>query len=119
MPQLDFLLSANEERRLVSAAFEQCLRLVPDADYDTPRYVTAGNLIRYCAYRARTQLFFILADDYVRSPLEFRCFSAGPKPGRYFIMQRNGGPTIDLRAPSQRRESATSEYGSGFADREK
>jgi hypothetical protein len=41
-------------------------------------------------------LFFLLADSFYRVPLEIRCYSSGPKLGKFYIVQKNGGPAITL-----------------------
>lgn len=112
MPELGFVLSASEETNVLKLVFDQGGWLVPDLNYTIPQYVTIGSYETYLDYRKQTRLFFILHPSYLKSPLDLHSIE---KDGRtvYFIMQRNGGPTIDFLSCVEYKEKGKAYISTG------
>ncbi len=88
-----------DERALVKAALSLGVRIVPSKDYETSQPVIVSSVEAFEPERAETNLFFLVSDSWLRCPIEVRQYATGPKSGKYFLMQRNGGPSIDLFCP--------------------
>jgi hypothetical protein len=113
MAELGFILSKMEEGLLVQDVLDMGAWLVPDIHYQTPELARITMLGDYERFRKVTRLFFILHPSYLRVPLDVREAS---KEGKsvYFIMQRNGGPTIDFLSSVEFSEGGEHRIKPGF-----
>src|SRR5262245_25592270 len=96
MPELDFFLLGTEESRLVAKAIERGLITVPYGPYEAPEYEEIRDVDSFLESRKANRLFFLVSSAYSSSPLEMRRIKKGPNQGLFYIMQRTGGPTIDI-----------------------
>lgn len=99
MPQCDFFLSEADEDRVVWWILSSGAWIAPDLDYSQPKHDVVRTADAYWNVRNQTNLFFILHESFYRCPLELRVHSSGPKAGRFFLMQRNGGPALSFFCP--------------------
>jgi hypothetical protein len=68
----------------------------------------------YAKARANAGLFFILFDVYDESPLRMFRIESGNYNGRYAVMQRTGGPTIDFLASVEYRKDDCEQISDGM-----
>ncbi len=113
MAEFGFVLSKREEEALVRAALDSGAWLVPDVDYKTPEAARISTYTEYEGYRGSTRMFLIVHPSYFAAPLEMKETS---KEGKcvYFIMQRNGGPTIEFMSSVEFREAGRAKINPGF-----
>ncbi len=100
MPELGFYFDESDISDVVQRCFDEGAFLVSDRNYNEPRHDEINNLSEFKSYREAggPNLFFIISYAYFDCPLEMRPMV---KDGlqKYFISQKNGGPTIDLYCP--------------------
>ncbi|MBI1929367.1 hypothetical protein HYR99_34625 [Candidatus Poribacteria bacterium] len=100
MAEAEFFLDSEDELEVMNFIFENGGWFVPDIRYKTNEYIDVRNEKEYLGCREATRLFFILHQTYLKSPLEMRpCESQIDGQRFYFIMPRNGGPTLDFYCP--------------------
>lgn len=112
-PEMDIVLSRQEEAEVVKLALRLKAWLVPDMNYPVPRPLQIRSYSDYEKYRGQERLFFILHASFMVTPLEMHEIE---KEGRtvYYIVQKNGGPTIDFLSSVEYEEDGKSYVGSGF-----
>ena len=95
MPELGLFLSWRDIEEFVEFVLQEGGALVPDLEYESDQYVVIRDSQSFGQLRRETSLFFILNDSYFLSPFEIRRIT---KRGKvvFYILQRSGGPTIDL-----------------------
>ena len=94
MPELDVFLGSEEQRKIATHIISEGGALVPDLDYDTPEYQRLNSIEMFDQVKSSgASMFYVLLDIVSTSPLEMR-FSK--EKGKYYIMPRNGGPTIEF-----------------------
>ena len=113
MPQIDFFFGSKDERWLVEACVNAGLLFVADKDRSTPEYETLATADSVIHERDAARLFFLLLPAML-GPLEVREHKSSAKSGQFFIMQRNGCPTIDLLFPTRSRGDGGERIASGF-----
>jgi hypothetical protein len=113
MTELGILLTSSEERSLVEFVLSKGAFLVPDIDYSSGEYVAIRSLSDFLRYRAATRLFFIVHEDYLIAPLEMRQTVKGGNLV-YYVMQRNGGPTIDFLSTVEFTENSEAKVNPGY-----
>lgn len=101
MPEIGFFVSAEDEACLVSQVFAMGGRAVPAVPYLEPTVTLLTDFPAYSSFRGQTNLFFLEFDNFLECPLEMRRVDSGVNAGRYFVLQRNGGPVIDLFVPKE------------------
>lgn len=113
MPELGILLTPAEENALVSHCLSLGAVLIPDIEYHSDRYVEVANNKMFCHYRDITRLFYVVHGSYIVRPLEMRMLH---KDGRdtWYIVQRNGGPSIDLFLTASSSENSGKRVIPGF-----
>lgn len=99
MPQCDFFVTGKDEARVVDWILSCDGCLVPSLDYDTPQYEEVRSSKEYLNARERTNLFFILHPSFYECALAIKRHSSGPKAGKYFLIQRVGGPALSWFVP--------------------
>jgi hypothetical protein len=113
MPEIGIILAKREEISLIEHVFSQGSYLVPDLHYPNPEYVKIRSVDDFLHYRQETRLYFMLHENYAISPLEMRQIEKDGKKS-YFIMQRNGGPSIDLFMTAEFVVDDTTKVAPGF-----
>lgn len=113
MPQIDFFLSQEDERWLVDSCLRQGLQLIPSLTYSSRDYEVLDSTGEVLRARDKARLFFLSLPG-VSQQLEMREHDSGPKAGQFFIMQRNGGPVIDLFFPTYSRTDVGDQIAAGF-----
>jgi hypothetical protein len=98
MPQLDFFLSEVERQKFIQYCFKQRCNIIPDQHYESNKYIVVTTLDQYERNCKDKPLLFISSNDFTTYPLELDYFEDKGKK-KYFIIQRHGGPTIDLFCP--------------------
>lgn len=92
--EIDLFLGKSDQHSLASLWLAEGAVFVPDIDYESPQYSKISCIEDYEKSRAAgVSVFYILSDAYERTPLGLRFLDA---KSRYFIMPRNGGPSIDF-----------------------
>lgn len=115
MPQVDFLFSEADVRAFMQRVFDGGGFVVPDLHYPEQNHPLLKNVQSLVKARKSAKLFFILHDDYFLCPLEMRQIKKEGEKPFFFIMQRNGGPTIDFYWAGEIREKGEPvEVGSGY-----
>jgi hypothetical protein len=98
MAQLDFYLNGNDKNSLVSYVLSEGGYLVPDINYNGPKFNVIDNLEDYQLHVNQNRLLFILHNSYSKQSLTWRKIQKENKTV-YYIPQRVGGPTIDFYSP--------------------
>jgi hypothetical protein len=114
VPQIDFAIGENEESPLVELILGSGLHFVPDKPYRTANPVIWRDLAS--VERAlRTQRSYFLILPGVSGPFEMWQCDGGVYEGKYFIMQRNGGPYLDILFPIfSRAADGQHQFAAGF-----
>ena len=100
MPELGFYFDESDISDVVQRCFDEGAFLVPDRNYSEPKHDEIRSLVEFRKYRENggPNLFFIVSYKYFECPFEMRpVMKEGAQ--KYFISQKNGGPTIDLFCP--------------------
>lgn len=97
MPEIDFYFSGNDFAELGEMIFANGMVPVLDCRYPTRRYKTVKSLDEFLEASKICSSFFLLHHSYNHSPLDVEHVVRDNGTKFYFIMPRNGGPTIDLR----------------------
>jgi hypothetical protein len=114
MPQSDLLFSRAEHEDLVRFVLEQGAWLVPSRlTSPNPTQITGIGSYRNYVDRAE-RLFHIQHQEFTRAPLEVRHVRSAEGQDIYYVMQRSGGPTVDLLGPYNLEEGGRARVGGGF-----
>jgi hypothetical protein len=113
MAQLDIFLSEVDLESLLALALSRGAVLVPDTRYATDKYDEIADLAPMRRFRPAVKLFFILHQSYLVTPLEMRQ-TRSEENSAWYIMQRNGGPTIDIFCPGQKESGDRRIIGQGY-----
>ena len=103
MPEVSLFLDREDERSLVQFIFAQGGRLVSDLQ-SSLEYEAIREWDAFASVRNEQRLFFVLFDLYDESPLRLRMVMGGHDAGKYYVMQRVGGPVINLLTSVQYRK---------------
>jgi hypothetical protein len=114
MPQLDLYFSEDDSQRFTEFLIDEGASLVPDLHYDEQNYLILNNIQAVKDARTKTKLFFIIHNSYFFCPLEMRPLNRSGESFSFFIMQRNGGPTIDFYSPGEVQKGGSVAIGPGF-----
>jgi hypothetical protein len=114
MPELSLFLDSDDERSLIMMLFARGAHLVADLRYECQEYFQIRDWSMYAKARANAGLFFILFDVYDESPLRMFRIESGNYNGRYAVMQRTGGPTIDFLASVEYRKDDCEQISDGM-----
>ncbi len=99
MAQINFFFADSEMHRLVEYLVGERYGLVPNLKYAQRKYETycdAEKSVR-CRREQKPLLWFLIRDDYSRFlPLPMDRLQGGVNDGKYWILQKEDGPTIDL-----------------------
>lgn len=100
MPELGFYFDESDVVDLVKRCFDEEMFLIQDRNYNEPKYEEIRSLLEFqkCREEGGPNLFFIISYRYFECPLEMHPVM---KDGvqKYFLSQKNGGPTIDMFCP--------------------
>ena len=113
MAELGLILSKNEESRLVERALHAGCWLLPDVHYEAPQPTRISKIEEFDQWRKSTGLFFIQHPSFVKTPVEMTEIEKDGKKV-FFIMQRNGGPTIDFMTAAEFEEGGRAKINPGF-----
>ena len=97
MAQLDFFLSIKDREHFIEYCFDNKRHMIPHLSYSSPSYITLKNLTEYNRCEPHT-LFSIVEEKFFNYPLKLD-FNIIDNKKKYFIVQREGGPTIDFFSP--------------------
>src|SRR5438093_1100 len=114
MPQIDFYLSDTDAAELVGFILSQDAWLIADILYDERNYTIIRSVEDYIESRQLTKMVFIAHDSFFESPLEMRPIERKPGESQFYIMQRNGGPTIDFYCPGDCENTGRKAIGPGM-----
>lgn len=100
MPELGFYFDESDIDDVVQHCVREGAFLVPDRNYDRCAHDEIRDLMEFqhCRGAGGPNLFYIVSSKYFACPLEMREVLKGGAR-KYFISQRNGGPTVDLFCP--------------------
>lgn len=100
MPQADFYLCERDLLDVAALLFGGGGSLVPDLDYKTPDLRTIRDVedLRRVYRELNPQLFFGISPKWQRAPLTIRGIEKDDRTV-FFILQKNGGPSIDIFCP--------------------
>ena len=97
MPELEFFFVDSEMDSFLEYIWECGFDLIPNLHFSRPKPVKCKTRAQVCKYEeVATSLFFLLREDFTKLPLEMVRLDGGCDEGKYFIMQREGGPAIHL-----------------------
>jgi hypothetical protein len=114
MPETGFFFSERDFISLVEHLLSQDATLVPDVKYAADEYVLARSTAQLETFRPTTKQFFVLHPSYQVCPLEMRPLEKAGQETRYFIMPRNGGPSIDVYCAGEVESAGQPFIGSGM-----
>jgi hypothetical protein len=109
--QTDIVFGDKDIQHLFKYLLEQGAKFVPDIRYTSPRYQELDTLKAIMASRQMSKFLFVVHHCYTRYPLEMRRFKNHTD---YYIVQRNGGPSLDLFCPGLISQTGKSILGQGF-----
>lgn len=95
MPETSAFMAESDEERLVGLILNAGCRMVSGLPRDTPHATEITSMERFREDRAATRLFFVVSSAWQVSPLVLDHVEHGGSR-RFFVSQRQGGPTIDL-----------------------
>jgi hypothetical protein len=114
MPQADILFRRADYENVVQFAFELGAWLVP-SHLRTAGVVRIGKIDEYWnRVNDGEKLFHIQHQTFEVCPLEVRRVRSNEGEDRFYVMQRNGGPTVDLLGPYEFEELGRNRVGGGF-----
>jgi hypothetical protein len=97
MPELSIIFCQRDEEELIRFILSQGAWLVPETDYNEPYYKPICDINAYLGYRNNGErMFFVISDLYKICPLEMRNTKNPLGKEIFYIIPRNGGPTIDF-----------------------
>ena len=95
MPEISLYLDTSDDDLVLGWLFDASTELVPDLNYATQEYTVCKTMAEVMQFRPQARYFFALRDDFTALPLEVRHNSSSGR-SFYYIMQRDGGPTLDV-----------------------
>jgi hypothetical protein len=110
---MDLFVSEQDLESLAGVVLSNEGLLVPDMRYSAPVYSEIADIPTLRKVRPEARLFFVLHKSYLVTPLEMRCFS-GEGTAMWYIVQRNGGPSIDIFCPGQVETASSKIIGQGY-----
>ena len=113
MPELGFVLTKQEEEGVIRHALSRGAWLVPDIDYKTSEPTRITTYEEYEECRKSTRLFFILHPSFSDTPLEMR-ETVKDRRQVFFVMPRNGGPSVEFLSSVEFSESGRAKINPGF-----
>ena len=100
MPEVDFILAPEEQKRLIEHLLGEGLLFVPDVRYSEPKYVTLDKIEYIREYEEPSKgarLFFVLSPTFSQHSLEMHAIASEENREPCFcVLQRHGGPYLDL-----------------------
>lgn len=96
MPEVDFYFSEGDFVALSEVIFAGGMVAVPDCDYPTSQYSMIKSLKSFLTAAKSCHQFFLLHEAYNSCPLDMRETVGNNGKRFYYIMPRNGGPTIHV-----------------------
>ena len=116
MPQIDFILSPDEQQRLIEALLSQGLIFVPGMRYENEEYVELTQVKDICEFACSREMagpFCVLSPEFSHAKLELEPVEwRGER--RFFLRQRHGGPYLDLVPSCLKRHLTPPVLTSGF-----
>lgn len=114
MPELGFYFDDSDLNDFAKRCLTEGAYFVPDHIYTDEKFdkITTFSKFRECRING-TNLFFILHNSYEDCPFELRPIVKNEVTG-FYILQKNGGPTIDLFCPSSFDKNGTDVIAPGF-----
>ena len=114
MPQTDLLFSRAEHDELVRFILEQGAWLVA-SHLKTAEVQRIRDLGAYRSHAdAMEKLFHIQHRDYEQAPLEVSRVRSADGEEVFYVVQRTGGPTVDLLGPYEFEEDGIPRVAGGF-----
>ncbi len=112
MAELGFYLTYQDKLNFFNYLLSKKFTLIPDLNYNTKSYHEIDNIKGVKPYLRLHSIIFIKHIDYFISPLEMRKIMKDSKE-KYYISQRNGGPTIDFYSTSEITKNDMKSIGPG------
>lgn len=113
MAQLDFLMVGNEINSFLSHLIDLKCKFIPDSFYESTEFQILKDVNSIMDNSLSNRLFFVINEVYSKHPLEMR--EVNRVEGlRYYVVQRSGGPTIDLFLPKIIQDEGNQFLSSGF-----
>jgi len=94
MAESNLFMAENDELDLVDIVLSNGCALVPSIHWETDEYEEIRSVDRFLSLRKATNLYFITSPGYQESALVMRPLTDNPG-SKYYIVQREGGPSID------------------------
>ena len=96
MAELEFILTATEQSKLVEFLFEDGAKLIPHMWYKEPKYKELSSVDEILNIRATLSgPIFVVWDEVFQYPLEFSKIDK-EEGVFYFLCQKKGGPYLDF-----------------------
>jgi hypothetical protein len=96
MPEITFFFSESELEQLVATILDKGCRFVPTNTTGGPAYEQLADTSSIATARTRERLFHIIHPSYQVCPLRLSPVQRPGEPTRYYVVQKEGGPTINL-----------------------
>ncbi|MBI5764009.1 MAG: hypothetical protein HZA51_10840 [Planctomycetes bacterium] len=96
MPEIDFFFVDNEMEALMDYALGLGFQFTPAIHYVTvppPQFTERADILQYSPDHP---LWHLTRSDYADLPFSMKRLDGGRDVGKYYIVQREGGPMIDL-----------------------
>jgi hypothetical protein len=111
VPQTDLLFARSDCEDVVRFVLDLGATLVP-SNLRTAEVTRISNLDDYCIHLdSMEKLFHIQHPSFERCPLDVR---RADGKNHFYVMLRNGGPTVDFLGPYEFEEAGKTHIGCGF-----
>lgn len=95
MPELEIIIDNKDEDLLINYILQDGNILVPSLFYNKPEHFNIENFESFKMHQNNTRLFFIINYNWLKEPLCLKKVHNKIEGEKYYLMQKNGGPTID------------------------
>ena len=113
MAQLDFLMVGNEINSFLAHLIDLKCKFIPDSFYESKEFQILKDVNSIISNSLSNRLFLVINEVYSKHPLEMREVNR-IEGSRYYVVQRSGGPTIDLFLPKIIQDEGSQFLSSGF-----
>jgi hypothetical protein len=114
MAELKVFLTTQDFEDMIRFVFELGGKIIPDLSYDVSAYREMNSFQEFRQLRLDAKLLFVVHEDWFDEPLEMKPFKNSSGQTNYFIVQKSGGPTIDIFFNGEIHKDGHRFVGSGF-----
>ena len=114
MAELKVFLTNRDFEDFIRFVFELGGKIIPDLSYDVPAYCEIEKFSEFQKLQLDAKLLFVVHEDWFDEPLAMKPFKNRSGQTKYFVVQKSGGPTIDIFFNGEFEKNGHRFVGSGF-----